>query len=120
MSIRPEFRRFYGREWRAYRVPMLKRAGYRCESCGRPHRLLNCAHETHDPRHSEIRVWCPSCHARHDAKHSYAVRRRTAAQRSGQLWIFPEMGFEPLPAWMRPRPAVDQGELFQKREENVS
>lgn len=39
MPIRPEFRKFYGREWRTVTRPrILERAGGRCEQCGKPDR----------------------------------------------------------------------------------
>jgi hypothetical protein len=37
MPIRPEFRRFYGREWRTVTRPrILARAQNKCEQCGKP------------------------------------------------------------------------------------
>ena len=49
MPIRPEIRRFYDARWRKFRLTALAAAGYRCQRCGRPHRLLNVAHLSHDP-----------------------------------------------------------------------
>jgi hypothetical protein len=41
MPIRKEFRHFYsGPEWKRTRARILKRAGNRCEICGRPNRRL--------------------------------------------------------------------------------
>ena len=41
MPIRKEFRHLYsGPEWKRTRTRILKRAGYRCEFCGRPNRKL--------------------------------------------------------------------------------
>jgi hypothetical protein len=41
MPIRPEWRRFYGREWRELIRPrILARAGSRCERCGKPDRCV--------------------------------------------------------------------------------
>ena len=41
MPIRKEFRHFYdGPEWKRTRTRILKRAGNRCEICGRPNRRL--------------------------------------------------------------------------------
>lgn len=36
MPIRPEFRKFYGPAWRETRERILKRAGNKCERCGKP------------------------------------------------------------------------------------
>jgi hypothetical protein len=41
MPIRPEWRRFYGREWREQvRARILARAGGQCERCGKPDRRI--------------------------------------------------------------------------------
>jgi len=41
MPIRPEFRQFYGREWREVTRPrILARAGNKCEQCGKPNHAL--------------------------------------------------------------------------------
>jgi hypothetical protein len=120
MPIRPELRHFYGAAWRAYRLVLLESAGNKCQTCGRPHRWLNCAHVHHDPRDGQmVAVWCPRCHARHDAPHSYAVRRRTLAKRHGQLWILPEVEFAPFASWMVPRSVIEEAQhkLFEEEEE---
>lgn len=37
MPIKPEYRKFYGKEWRTVTRPrILERAGHRCEECGVP------------------------------------------------------------------------------------
>ena len=41
MPIKPEFRHFYGKEWKTVTRPrILKRAGNKCEQCGKPNRKL--------------------------------------------------------------------------------
>jgi 5-methylcytosine-specific restriction endonuclease McrA len=116
MPIRKEFRRFYQKEWRAYRRRLIELHGAKCMNCGRPApRYLAAAHVSHDPRSSEVRLWCTSCHSRHDARHTYAMRRRLHAARYGQLWLWPELQWEPYPEWLRPRArrrADDDGRLF--------
>lgn len=115
MPIRPELRSYYGAEWRQYRAILLELAGDRCQRCGRPHPMLNGAHVTHDPRDMElVAVWCPSCHATHDARHAFAVRRRSRARRVGQLWLLPEIEWAPYPSWQIPRRVLTaaQGRLF--------
>jgi 5-methylcytosine-specific restriction endonuclease McrA len=98
MPIRPEIRRFYDARWRQFRLTALAAAGYRCQRCGRPHRLLNLAHLSHDPadRHS-LAVLCPSCHARNDTPQRIAMTRRTRAQRRRQLWLSEEIRLAPYP-----------------------
>ena len=104
MPIRPELRKYYGAAWRAYRLILLDIARHRCVKCRAPHPRLNGAHVTHDPRDNElVQILCPSCHARHDAPHRLAVMRRSAARRTGQLWLTPELEYAPYPAWMIPR-----------------
>jgi RNase P subunit RPR2 len=102
--IRPEYKRFYGREWRQYRARLLEVRGAWCRDCRRPiARYANLSHDTHNPETSEVTIRCAACHARHDSRHALAVRRRRAAERSGQLWLWP---LEDAP------PAAVQGELF--------
>ena len=119
MPIRPEFRKFYGRQWRAYRLVLLELAANRCTKCGATHPVLNCAPVHHDPRDGQlVTVWCPSCHAKHDAPHAYAIRRRTLARRAGQLWLFPEIEWAPFASWMVPRRVLieAQTKLFEEEE----
>jgi hypothetical protein len=102
--IRPEYRKFYGPAWRAYRADLIRVRGARCSVCGGEFRkYLNLCHLTHDPRSSAVALMCASDHRRHDALHSRAVARRTLARRFGQLWLSPELEWAPLPAWMAPR-----------------
>lgn len=104
MAIRRELRKFYGPAWRAYRKALIGRLGFRCVVCGSDTpRWLNLAHVTHDPRSSSVARMCPACHSRHDAPHRLAVWRRNHAKRYGQLWLFPELEWDPFPAWMLPR-----------------
>jgi hypothetical protein len=114
MAIRPEFRRLYGAQHRAYRETLIEVFGPRCMKCGREClAYLNLAHTTHDPRAKElVALWCPSCHGRHDAPHSFAVRRRTRAKKVGQLWLLPEIEFAAVPAWLIPRRVI--AELQEK------
>ena len=71
---------------------------YLCQRCGKPRRLLNVAHLTHDPtdRHL-LAVLCPRCHARNDTPQRIAMTRRTRAQRRGQLWLSEELRWAPFP-----------------------
>ncbi len=109
MPIRPELRRYYGAEWRAYRETLLAIARYRCATCGTSHARLNAAHVHHDPRNGQlITILCPACHARHDTPQRVAMTRRTRARRSGQLWLWPEIEWAPYASWMIPRRVVDE------------
>ena len=114
--IRRAWRRFYGADWRRYRAAIIAAHGPFCSVCGRRvEKYLNLAHISHDPRSSEVRLMCPADHARHDARQSYAMRRRNAAKRSGQRWLWPEVADAPYQAWARrgARPADErQGGLF--------
>lgn len=116
MPIRPELREFYGAAHRAYRAELIRIHGARCMECGAEREsYLNLAHTHHDPRQPElVALWCPSCHARHDATHNFAVRRRTLAKRVGQLWLFTEVEWAPFPSWQIPRRVITagQGRLF--------
>lgn len=105
MPIRAEWRStYYGRDWRRYRARLLEIRGAWCRDCGRQiARYANLSHDTHNPETSGVTIRCAACHARHDAPHCRAVRRRNAAERAGQMWLWP-----PVEA---PAIAV-QGELF--------
>jgi hypothetical protein len=97
--------RWYGRDWRRYRARLLELRGAWCRDCGRAiARYANLSHDTHDPATSSVTIRCAACHARHDARHSLGVRRRRAAERWGQLWLWPPVA---------PRRAYVQGELFR-------
>ena len=115
--IRPSYRQFYGREWRAYREALIRARGARCRDCGRAiEKYVNVTHETHDPRTSSIRIRCAACHSRADAPHRLAVLRRRRARESGQLWLMPELEHAATPAWEIPADAMRaihvQGSLF--------
>jgi hypothetical protein len=114
MPIRPEWRkRFYGPAWREFRREMIRIRGNRCVACGRSvTTFLNLCHTSHDPRTSPVALMCPACHGRHDAPHSFAVRRRTRAKKVGQLWLLPEIEFAAVPAWLIPRRVI--AELQEK------
>jgi hypothetical protein len=110
MPIRPELRRYYGADWRRYRLVLLQIAQNRCAHCRveLQSSQLAAAHITHDPRNRDlIKILCISCHSRFDAKHSAAVARRTRAKRTGQLWLLPELEYAPFPAWAIPRRVLD-------------
>lgn len=100
MSIRRELRKFYGRTHRAYRAALIAIHGAYCSTCKRhTPRYLNLTHEQHDPAASGIvSLKCARCHAVFDARHSYAVRRRSRARRTGQLWLLPELEYAPYAA----------------------
>jgi 5-methylcytosine-specific restriction endonuclease McrA len=115
MPIRPEERKYYGARWRKLRLAALAAAGHVCQRCGRPHRLLNLAHLSHDAAdpHS-LMVLCPSCHAKNDTPQRVAMTRRTRARRRGQLWLTEELRLAPFP--VRTWPArLRQMDLFEKR-----
>ena len=69
MPIRPEFREFYGREWRTVvRPAILRRAGYKCEQCQKPN-------------HAHVWVWSgPS------------GQYWTRVKGDGQLWHYCALG----------------------------
>ena len=103
MPIRAEYRRFYRADWRRFRLAMLEKAAHACESCGRPHRMLNLAHLSHDPADRlRLAVLCPSCHARHDTPQRVAVTRRTRAYRRGQLWLSRDLEMAAVPVRLLP------------------
>jgi hypothetical protein len=112
MPIRPELRPYYGAQHRAYRRQLIELLGARCMSCGREGaRYLNLAHTQHDPRSPElVALWCPACHARHDAPHAYAMTRRSRARRVGQLWLLPEIEWAPFVSWMIPARVLKAGQ----------
>ena len=98
MPIRPDYRKYYDARWRKFRLAVLEAAGHRCQRCGRPHRLLNVAHLSHDPAdRRSLAVLCPSCHARNDTPQRLAMTRRTRAQRRRQLWLSEEIRLAPYP-----------------------
>lgn len=113
MAIRKEFRKYYGPAFRRFRLALIAAHGPVCMKCRRnTPKYLAVAHITHDPRHSEVRLFCASCHAKHDAKQAYAMRRRNWSRRYGQLWLWAEIEWEAFPEWMRPRARPEQGRLF--------
>ena len=107
MPIRPKLRKYYGADWRRYRLTLLEIANNRCAGCGTGHKYLNAAHVHHDPRNGQlITILCPACHARHDTPQRVAMTRRTRAQRVGQLWLTPELEYAPYASWMIPRRVI--------------
>ena len=110
MPMRAENRKYYDARWRKFRLILVEGAGKVCQRCGKPHRLLNVAHLSHDPRDQKLlAVLCPSCHAKNDTPQRIAMTRRTWAQRRGQLWLSEEIRLAPFP--LRDWPA----ELRQRR-----
>lgn len=87
VPIRPEFRHFYGREWREeIRPRILARAGNKCERCGAANKAivrkrdgvnwteiqLGVAHLNHDPsdrRDENLAALCRGCHLNYDRLH---------------------------------------------------
>jgi hypothetical protein len=115
MSIRAEYKIFYGPDWREYRAVIIALRGPRCRICGADVvSYLNLSHETHDPRSSNVRLLCAGCHARADAPHRLAVWRRRKAERTGQMWLSPELEWAAFPVWMIPHEVFrrTQGRLF--------
>ncbi len=113
MPIRLELREFYRKEHRALRARLIAACGFNCWECGREwKRYLNLAHASHDPKDwQSVRLWCPPCHARHDARHSRGVRRRTVATRDGQLWILGEIEWATEPLWRVPEHVLAEAQL---------
>jgi hypothetical protein len=94
------------------RLALLEAAGHRCQYCGRPHRLLNVAHLSHDPADQRfLAVLCPRCHSRNDTPQRLAMTRRTRAQKRGQLWLAEEIRLAPFPLRIWPV-RLRQMELF--------
>jgi hypothetical protein len=115
MPIRVEHRAYYGHAWRQFRRSLIEAAGGEiCSLCGiELAQGINGAHLDHNPRNSaSVALLCPACHARHDAGHALAVRRRNRAAQVGQLWLWAEVEFAATPWWAIPRAALGQGELF--------
>ena len=103
MPIRPEYRTYYRADWRRLRLEMIERAGNVCESCRRPHRMLNLTHLSEDPADRlRLAVLCPSCHSRLDAARRVAATRRTQSYRRGQMWLSKDLEFAALPARLLP------------------
>jgi hypothetical protein len=107
MPLQPELRaKYYGADWRRYRLVLLGIARNRCAHCGAelPSNQLAAAHVTHDPRDMAlVRILCFSCHSRLDARHAFAVARRTRARKVGQLWLLDEIEWAETPSWAVPR-----------------
>ena len=98
MPIRPENRKYYDARWRKFRLILLEAAGNVCGRCGKPHRLLNVAHLSHDPADErDVAVLCPSCHAKNDTPQRIAMTRRTRAHKRRQLWLSDEFRLAPFP-----------------------
>jgi hypothetical protein len=115
--IRREYKQFYGHAWRRFRRSLIEAAGGEiCSLCGiELAQGINGAHRDHNPRNAaSVALMCPACHARHDAGHALAVRRRNRARRYGQLWLWAEVEHAATPPWGIPRSALAdaQGELF--------
>lgn len=104
MPIRAEHRQYYGPVWRAYRLQLIEARGEACEKCKIVLAAgINGAHEDHDPRNdASVHLWCPSCHARHDARHRIAIMRRRRAREARQLWLLPELEWAPFASWEIP------------------
>jgi hypothetical protein len=105
MPLRPEHRQYYGREWRAFRLELIERAGGEiCSVCNiELAEGINGAHLDHDPRNNRsVTLMCPSCHASHDARHRMAIQRRRKATETGQAWLLPEMEWSPFASWEIP------------------
>ena len=107
MPIRPELRKYYGPEWKAWRLVLIGTLGTHCSVCGRDvPKWLNFAHLDHNPRTPRVVPMCPSCHARNDSRQRWAMTRRTRARRHGQLWLSVELEFAPYPESFWPRRAI--------------
>lgn len=105
MPIREEHRKYYGREWRRFRLELIEKAGGDiCSVCGiELAEGINGAHQDHDPRNrASVALMCPGCHARHDAPHRVAIMRRRKATATGQQWLLPELEWAPFASWEIP------------------
>jgi hypothetical protein len=109
VPIRAELRRHYGPAWKRFRLALIAEHGTICETCKRDAgRRINGAHSDHDPQNAAgVKLWCPSCHARHDAPHRLAIMRRRRAAAAGQLWLLPEIEWAPFASWEIPGPVYD-------------
>jgi len=89
------------------RFVRLSRANGKCESCGavhgEPHPItgskvqLHCAHLDHDISHNSLlnlRALCQRCHARYDAPHHSAQRKKAAFEKKHRFQL---SLFDPLP-----------------------
>lgn len=123
MPIRKQHRRFYGAEWRAFRLRLIEQAGGEiCSVCGiELAEGINGSHEDHDPTNTNpenVKLKCPGCHAKHDAPHRIAIQRRRKAESEGQAWLLPELEWAPyadfeIPGWVADR--LKQLKLFLNR-----
>lgn len=105
MSLRPEHRQYYRREWQRFRLELIAQAGGQiCSECNvELAQGINGAHRDHNPRNAEsVALMCPSCHARHDAPHRIAIMRRRKATATGQQWLLPELEWAPFASWEIP------------------
>jgi hypothetical protein len=106
VPIRAEHRQFYrSKAWRTFRLELIEAAGGEiCSKCGiELAQGINGAHQDHDPRNpGSVPLMCPSCHARHDARHRIAIQRRNEARKTGQLWLAPEFEWAPFASWEIP------------------
>jgi 5-methylcytosine-specific restriction protein A len=76
MTIKPENRKFYGREWRRIRRKILQERGYKCEKCGRTAKDTNLTihHKDRNPKNNSndnLIVVCPRCHFQEERKINY-------------------------------------------------
>lgn len=98
MPIRDDYKKYYDARWRKFRLAVIEAAGNVCQRCGKPHRLLNVAHLSHDPAdRRSLAVLCPSCHSKNDTPQRVAMTRRTRAQKRGQMWLTDEIRWAPYP-----------------------
>lgn len=104
MPIREAHRRYYGREFKNYRLELIGQQGQVCKPCGiELAQGINAAHTDHNPRNlKSIVLMCPSCHATHDAGHRVAIMRRNRSKENGQLWLLPELEWAPFASWEIP------------------
>lgn len=122
MPIRPDHRQYYRKAFRDFRLQLIAEAGGEiCSKCGiELAQGINGAHEDHNPRNlASVKLWCPSCHAAHDAPHRVAIMRRRKAAAEGQAWLLPELEWAPfcsweIPAWIADR--MNQLHLFAETE----
>jgi DNA-directed RNA polymerase subunit RPC12/RpoP len=109
MPLRKELRHLYGAAWKKFRAKIIAERGNACEDCGRTHPRINGSHDDHNSKNNRlVKLRCPSCHARHDAPHCYAMFRRRRARENGQQWLTPELEWSPYQQWEIPGPIFDR------------
>ena len=101
MSIKPENKARYPKNWKEIRAAILERAGHKCERCGaenyQPHPVtgskvvLTVAHLDHTLENcspENLQALCQKCHLAYDHQHHRENARHTRNQKKGQGILF--------------------------------